>query len=263
MIDIHTHLLPGVDDGSSSIQQTIEQLKILIQAGVKKVYLTPHFMRNLYHNTNEVIQPVFLNLKKEIESIGLDIQLVLGCEFFIDNHAVETIQKEQLTLGDSSYILFESMLQQLPTDIFEQTYQLQKAGYKLIMAHPERYTDIIRKPDLVEDFLHRDIYLQINAGSLLGMYGRNVQRTAFSLLEKGYIHFIASDNHGDHHESVQSIAYQLVSENFSDKIAEELFINNPARIATDDKIELINHWRLPGKTKSIWSILKTFFTGYE
>ncbi|MDP8220136.1 MAG: CpsB/CapC family capsule biosynthesis tyrosine phosphatase [Candidatus Stygibacter frigidus] len=261
MIDIHTHLLPGVDDGSSSIPQTIEQLTIMSQAGVKTVYLTPHFMRNLYHNAHDVITPVFNDLKQEVK--GLDIELVLGCEFFIDNHAAETIQQEELTLGDSNYVLFESMLQQLPADIFEQTYQLQKAGYKLIMAHPEWYTDIIRKSELVEDFLVRDIYLQINAGSLMGMYGRNVQHTAFNLLEKGFVHFIASDNHGDQQECVQQIAYQLVSENFSDKIAEELFINNPARIATDDKIELINHWRLPAKPKSIWSIIKTFFTGYE
>lgn len=263
MIDIHTHLLPGVDDGSTSLQQTIGQLRIMTQAGVRKVYLTPHFMRNLYHNTKEVLLPVFNNLKKEVEMLEINIQLVLGSEFFIDNHAAETIQAEDLTLGDSSYVLFESMLQQIPAEIFEQTYQMQKAGYKLIMAHPERYTDIIRKPDLVEDFLHRDIYLQINAGSLLGMYGRNVQHTAISLLEKGYIHFIASDNHGDHQEAVLADAYQFVSHNFGDKIAEELFENNPARISSNEKIELINHWRLPGKPKSIWSTLKTFFTGYE
>ncbi|MCF7912773.1 MAG: capsular biosynthesis protein [Candidatus Cloacimonetes bacterium] len=263
MIDIHSHLLPGVDDGSSSIQQTLEQLRIMAQAGTNKVYLTPHFMRNLYNNTRSATRPVFDNLLQKVKSAGVNISLELGCEFFIDNQAVETVKAENLTLGDSNYVLFESMLQQLPSDIFSMTYQLQKAGYKLIMAHPERYSNIIKSPSLAEDFLHHDIYLQINAGSLLGQYGRNIHHTALWLLDRGFAHFIASDNHGDHRMSVLAEAYNFVSQHYGDKIAEMLFESNPARIGTADKIELINHWRLPGKPVSLWHKLKRFFTGYE
>ena len=263
MIDIHSHLLPGVDDGSTSLQQTLEQLRIMAQAGVTKVYLTPHFMRNLYHNTGSVIIPVFKDLQQSVKSANLNIQLELGCEFFIDNQAVDTITAEGLTLGDSNYVLFESMLQQLPSDIFTLTYQLQKAGYKLIMAHPARYANIIRNPELAEDFLHHDIYLQINAGSLLGMYGRNVQHTAIELLDRGLPHFIASDNHGDHRESVQAEAYNFVCQHYGENIAIMLFERNPECISSGKKIELINRWRLPGKQESLWLKLRRFFTGYE
>jgi protein-tyrosine phosphatase len=263
MIDIHSHLLPGVDDGSISFQQTLEQLRMMAQAGVSKAYLTPHFMRNLYHNTNSVIMPVFEKLQKDVTSANLNIQLELGCEFFIDNQAVDTIKTENLTLGKSNYVLFESMLQQLPSDIFTMTYQLQKAGYKLIMAHPERYANIIRRPELAEDFLHHDIYLQINAGSLLGMYGRNVYHTAIWLLDNGYAHFIASDNHGDQREAIQVEAKKFICQHYGDNIAEKLFESNPESISTGKKIELINHWRLPGKQDSLWQKLRRFFTGYE
>ncbi len=263
MIDLHCHLLPGVDDGSYSLQQSLEQIRIMSQAGVKKIYLTPHFMRNLYHNTSTVLLPVFQELRTEVKAAKIEVELELGCEFFIDNQAAETIKEEGLALGESRYVLFETMLQQIPTDIFEQTYKIQKAGYKLIFAHPERYTDINRNPDLVEDFLHRDIYLQLNAGSLLGMYGKVIEHTAFVLLRNGYAHFIASDNHGDQQESVQAIAYNLISQKFSEKIAEELFEINPGKITTDEKIEIFNHWRLPNESASIWLKLKSFFTGYE
>ncbi len=263
MIDLHCHLLPKVDDGSNSFQQSLEQIRIMSQAGVKKIYLTPHFMRNLYHNTKAVIHPVFKELQTEVKAAGIEVELELGCEYFMDNQAAETIQEEGLTLGKSRYVLFETMMQQIPDDIFEQTYKIQKAGYKLIFAHPERYSEIVRNPDLVEDFLHRDIYLQLNAGSLLGVFGRNIENTALRLLTSGYAHFIASDNHGDQQESYQRVAYSLISEKFSEKIAEELFEINPGKICSGVKIEIFNHWRLPDESASIWHKLKSFFTGYE
>jgi protein-tyrosine phosphatase len=263
MIDIHCHLLPGVDDGSNSLQQSLEQLRIMSQAGVKKVYITPHFMRNLYHNSNEVIQPVFEELQKEVKHNTIALELELGSELFLDSHSAETVKEENLTLGNSNYVLFETMLQQIPSDVFRQTYNLQKAGYKLIMAHPERYQDIIKKPDLVEDFLAHDIYLQLNAGSFLGRYGTMVEKTAHGLLQKGQAHFIASDNHGDQTVSIQKAAYDLVADIFADKIARQLFVENPLRMENNEKIELMNHWRLPAPAESVWHKLKAFFTGYE
>jgi protein-tyrosine phosphatase len=263
MIDLHTHLLPNVDDGSTTLSQSLEQLSIISQAGVRKIYLTPHFMRHLYHNTRAVINPVFRELQSAADKAGIKIDLELGCELFIDNHSKETLAEEGLTMGDSRYVLFETTLQQIPEDIFELTYAIRKSGYRLIMAHPERYSDIIRNPDIIEDFLHRDILLQLNAGSLLGLYGRNVEHTAIALLDKGYAHFIGSDNHGNQKESVQAIAFKYISERYSEKIARELCEINPGKIATDEKIEVFNHWRLPANSATTWHKLRKFFTGYE
>ena len=263
MIDIHSHLLPGVDDGSVSFQQSLEQIRIIFQSGVTRLYLTPHFMRNLYHNTNKVLQPVFEELQEKVKSAKIEIDLKLGCEYFLDNHGAETIKEENLQLGNSNYVLCETMLGQLPPNLIEMIYQIQKAGYKLIFAHPERYTDIIRKPELVEELLHHDIYFQLNAGSLLGMYGRNVEHTVWWLLRNGYAHFMASDNHGNHTGSVQAIAKGVIEQELSSSIAEQLLITNPEKIETGEKIEIFNHWRIREDQSNFWGKLKRFFTGYE
>lgn len=263
MIDIHSHLLPGVDDGSVSIEQSLEQLRILSQSGVKKLYLTPHFMRNIYHNTKERTEPVYKRLQEAVIASGIEIELELGCEYFLDNKLKETVIQEGLEMGSSRYVLFETTLQQIPKDIFNMTYDIQKEGYKLIFAHPERYKEINRHPDMVEELKYHDIYLQLNAGSFLGYYGRQAEQTAWRLLEKGSVHFIASDNHGDHSLSAQKSAYEMISEVYSKSVVDQLFIENPGRIGNGEKIAMENHWRLPAKKPGVIQKLKEFFLGYE
>jgi protein-tyrosine phosphatase len=263
MIDIHNHLLPGVDDGSDDIARSVEQLRLLAQSGVQKVFLTPHYMQHVYHNSRANIEPVITELKDALQKADVSIELEAGAEYFLDQLAAETVARDHLTLGDSKYILVETMMQQIPPDFLENVYELQKADYKIIMAHPERYTEIIRNPELVEEFMHHDILMQVNAGSFLNYYGKAVENTAYDLLQNGYVHFIASDNHGNQESCFQKTVFQLISEHFSDTIARLLLLENPARILSGESINLFNHWRLPHPPKTVWQNFKEFFTGHE
>ncbi|MCF7919456.1 MAG: capsular biosynthesis protein [Candidatus Cloacimonetes bacterium] len=263
MIDIHNHLLPGIDDGSNDITKSLEQLRILAEEGVEKVYLTPHYMQNLYPNSRSAIKPVLIELRNAVKKAGINIELETGAEYFLDHLAAETVARENLTLGSSRYVLVETMMQQIPVDFLQNIYLLQKAGYKVILAHPERYADVIRDPEYVEELLHHDIYLQVNAGSFLGVYGKSVERTAFQLLQNGYLHFIASDNHGDQPQCFQKIIYQMLTDNFSEAIARLLLQENPAALNSDTKIAHFNHWRLPQPRASVWQNIMRFFTGHE
>lgn len=263
MIDIHTHLLPGVDDGSSELDDSLKQLQILAEAGVSRVYFTPHYMRNVYMNTQKVLEPLFNEICQKVQTAGLKMELRLGCEYFLDAYAAEIINEERLTLGASNYILVETMMQQIPSDFTANIYQLQKAGYRIILAHPERYQDFILNPELVEELMHRDIYLQVNAGSFLGIYGKAVERTAFRLLDEGWLHFIASDNHANQEVSFQAIIFQMISENLSEAIAQKLLVENPGSIEDGKSINVFNHWRLPRRPKNFWQKTREFFTGHE
>lgn len=263
MIDIHNHLLPGIDDGCVDMGCTKSQLRILAEAGVKKIYFTPHYMVPHYHNSRKKIMPLIRKIRAELATEDINIDLEAGAEYFLDVHAAGTVKENDLTLGDTQYVLVETMMQKMSSDFYDNTYDLQKAGYKVILAHPERYMDIIQSPETAEDFIHHDIYLQVNAGSLLGYYGKHIEKTAYYLLNKGLVHFIGSDNHGNHDESFQRVVFEMLKENYSEEIAELLLVRNPEAIGTGEKIELFNNWRFAHEDNSIWKNIKEFFTGHE
>lgn len=195
MIDIHTHLLPNIDDGSKDPQDSLRQLTLMAAGGVKRVYLTSHYFRGHYHYTRAEYDERFNLLASQTKQAGLNLELIPGFEIFLAPDIINDIKKHNLTMGDSPYILVESDLNGLPHDFYNNIYPLLRAGYKPILAHAERYVSIMKKPSQAESLSHRNIYLQTNAGSLLGMYGEKVKETAWILVNNGWTHFIGSDDH--------------------------------------------------------------------
>jgi protein-tyrosine phosphatase len=195
MIDIHTHLLPNIDDGSKDPMDSLRQLKLMAAGGVKRVYLTSHYFRGHYQYSRTEYDAKFNLLAQQVKDAKLNLELVPGFEIFLQSDILQDIQKYKLTMGDSPYILIESDLNGLPDDFYSNIFPLLRAGYKPILAHAERYVSIMKKPTLADSLAQQNIYIQTNAGSLLGVYGEKVRKTAWTLVNNGWTHFVASDDH--------------------------------------------------------------------
>lgn len=233
MIDIHSHLLYGADDGSQSFETSLEMLKAAAKDGVESLVLTPHFSPGLFETTHGR----FERLVPEAEK--LEIKLFLGCEYDL---AHLSTQKSLVTLGRSgNYVLIDFCLAVMITPMVKNIlFEWQNRDYRLIIAHPERLFDKNDLSDL-KDLADENIYFQLNAGSFTGDYGRRVRHFARNLLEKGLCHFIASDAH-----SVRSYSGQIpacrkyIAGHLSAELENVLFEENPRRMLAGEP--LVSIW---------------------
>lgn len=236
MIDIHCHILPNIDDGSTSVENSINQLRIMEQRGISDAYLTAHYFRGHYQYERRQYDEKLANLRQEAQRAALQIQLKSGFEIFAQPDIIDDIKAKSLTLGDSPYVLIESELNGLAQDFYANVYPLLRAGYKPILAHAERYVSIMRKPSKARDLIDRNIYIQTNAGSLLGHYGEKVRQTAWVLLENGWTHFLASDDHVRADYGAIFEAYDMISQRIDTHTADLLTKSFPASIESEDRI---------------------------
>ncbi len=254
MIDIHTHILHNCDDGSDSLELSIEQITNMIDKGITDVVLTPHYM-NIYVETDAKI--IDKQFEKLLEATAdLKINLHKGGEIFLNPGVEEKIDKE-LCIGDTSYILVETNMGEFTPDIYEILYKLVRKGLRPILAHPERYNYIMNDPEMAEDFLHRNVYLQVNAGSVLGLYGTKIAKAAWYLINNGFVHFIASDNHCKIDEYILPAAIEAIRENIDDYTAELLSQINPQKMLNNEKIKYFYLKKQPIEKKGFFEkILK-------
>lgn len=226
MIDIHTHILPYVDDGSSNINQSIELIKYEINEGVTDVFVTPHyFMFRGYISTYENNKKIFNNLIQEVKKQNLNINLHLGNEIFYTQDTLKYLnEKRIIPLGNSKYVLIEFSLIKDTGDMPEAINDLTAVGYIPIIAHPERYkylTDI-------NDYLmikKMGAKIQINVGAILGEYGNKVKKGVFKLIEHNLVDFVASDIH-DFRKNGLKKGYGIIKKKFTQTVADKLFNNS-------------------------------------
>lgn len=199
MIDIHSHILPAVDDGSSSIKSTLEMLKNAVKQGTKEIIATPHYCRGYAEVEYEKIMELSQSVNKLANDEGIDIKVYHGQEIFYSSNIIDDYNNKTIgTLADSKYILFELPLQgRFEREILDNIYELQVMGLKPILAHPERYKFLKEKPYLINEFIEEDILFQVNAGSLEGAFGKEAKKTAEIFLKNGIYNFIGSDAHNN------------------------------------------------------------------
>lgn len=196
MIDFHTHILPNIDDGSRSIDETFNLIKEAKNVGFEGIISTSHYMEN-YYETDKPEREVWINaIYENLQAKNIDIRLYLGNEIYISENLIELLEKGKAsTINDTSYVLFEMPLNEEPMNLYDIVYQM--IQYKLvpILAHPERYSYIQKEPDLVYDLVQKGVLMQANYGSIIGQYGEKVQIIVKKLLENNLIHFLGSDVH--------------------------------------------------------------------
>jgi protein-tyrosine phosphatase len=197
MIDTHLHILPGVDDGPATEEEAIILARALVQEGVHTAIATPHYNDEFPRmNAMEVRKRVYA-LQQTLDQLTIPLRLFAGHEALIKPGLVEDIQVGRLaTLNGSRYLLLELWNTGWVPATERTIFELMAFGITPVIAHPERYAIFQKDPQALAGLCHRGIVTQITASSLIGMQGKTAQRTAETLLQKGLVHYIASDAHG-------------------------------------------------------------------
>lgn len=240
MIDFHSHLIYNVDDGSETIENSINVLKKAKKAGFTKIFLTPHYMPDYYEIPKEEIGQRIEKLKKNCIEEGIDLELYQANEIYITNHMVELLQENKASsMNDSRYVLFELPMNEEPQNLLEVVYQLLEAGKIPIIAHPERYIYIQKNPNKLLDLIEQGVLFQANYGSIIGQYGKEIQKTVKLLLQNNFIHFLGTDVHksGNIYEQIDNIKSYLKKIINEEKI-DQLTTENPQKVIYNEEIEI-------------------------
>ena len=196
MIDIHSHIIPNVDDGARSVEETFNILKEAQEAGFTDVILTSHFLLNYYETNAQELIFWKEKLQEVLKKQGTKINLHSGMEIYITNQMEELLEnKKILTLANSRYMLIELPLATNVKYFDYVVYYIEAKGIKPIIAHPERYKCVQKDPDIVEEYIEKGCLIQCNYGSIVNLYGREAEKTIKTLLKKNQVHFLGSDVH--------------------------------------------------------------------
>ncbi len=194
-VDMHSHLLPGIDDGVPDLQTSISIIKKFKELGYQKIITTPHIMSDIYKNTPEIIISAANKVREAIANEGIDIEFEAAAEYLIDDSFREILESNNLLTLKDKYLLIELPYFSAPPDIYEILFELQVNDYKIILAHPERYAYWHHDFSKLENLKFRDIFFQINIISLTGTYSPQVKKIAEKLIDLNMVDFAGSDAH--------------------------------------------------------------------
>lgn len=209
-VDMHSHLLPGIDDGSPDIETSVQLIRGMMELGYKKFITTPHIMWEMYRNTPAIIQEKLEALKVRLKAEQIDVQIEAAAEYFLDDHFSKMLdQKEKLLTFGDNFILVEFSMASPPFDLKDILFELQMQGYQPIIAHPERYIYLESNKAFYSELKEAGHFLQLNILSLGGAYGRSVEELAHWLLKKGFYDFAGTDLH--HARHLQGLSNPAIS----------------------------------------------------
>ncbi|MFQ6082949.1 MAG: tyrosine-protein phosphatase [Candidatus Aminicenantia bacterium] len=240
MIDLHTHILPQLDDGSSSFEESVKMAEIAVADGITKIAATPHLFRNNYfYSELSIIEERRKELNSFLVSRKIPLELLSGAEVHLTHNILDQINENRkyLTINNTSYLFIE-----LPSDyifprIKELFFDVMTERITPIITHPERNSVFFRKPEILYQLIHMGAMAQLNAGSLTGIYGMGVYRLAVYFLKMNYIHLIGSDAHNSRSKPpVLSKAVEAASKIIGQEKASALVEENPRAIIRNEQL---------------------------
>jgi tyrosine-protein phosphatase YwqE len=193
--DMHSHLIPGIDDGAKTIHDSLQLIRRMHELGFSKMIITPHIQGEFYKNTPEIISEGLATLKETVNAEGIPVEMEAAAEYLLDDAFEEKLKTGNLMTFGEKYILVEVSYYSPHPDLKNIVFNLQVDGYKVILAHPERYSYWFKDFSKYEDLKDRGVFFQLNTVSLAGHYPEPVKKMAEKLIEKGMIEFIGSDMH--------------------------------------------------------------------
>ena len=235
MIDFHSHILPGIDDGSRNLEQSISMVNEAKEVGFTKIISTSHYMENYYECDEEKRKQLIKQLQSEVQGI----ELYLGNEIYITNNIIELLKNGKASaINNTKYVLFEfPLITTKPMNDKEVIYRLVENGYIPIIAHPERYPFIQENPEYLFELEDMGALFQANYGSIIGMYGLKAKRTLKILLRNNLISFFGSDVHRPEqvYNKIPKIIKKL-KKIISDEEFEEFTEINPQKVLNNEEI---------------------------
>jgi len=232
IIDIHCHIIPGVDDGSENMETSIEMMRMAYEAGTRGMIVTPHYKPRHRNAELDTINELISKLQGECKKRGIKIKLYPGNELYYHLDLVNELEERRAnTLASSNYVLIEFN----PGDMYEKIrdglYSSLSYGYMPILAHVERYENVMKNIDRVRDLINLGCYIQVNSGSVMGEFGFTTKRNVKKLLKEELVHFIASDAHGTGRRNPDmSSCAEYIAKKYGEDYKRQLFSINPAKV---------------------------------
>jgi tyrosine-protein phosphatase YwqE len=223
-IDLHSHLIPNLDDGAKDMDESLKLLKALEEAGYYKLITTPHIMMDSYRNTRHTIMQGLAELQIMAKQAGLRLEIEAAAEYYLDDGFISHIEQGKLLTLANKYVLFETSYMAKPLDFESMIAKLLSTGYIPLLAHPERYRYI---EDLVLEYTalkKLGIFFQVNINSFGGHYGKDAQDKALFLSQNGMIDFLGSDVH--HLKQVKTLVAIKKTQVYKDIFKKNLILNN-------------------------------------
>jgi protein-tyrosine phosphatase len=232
MIDLHCHILPGIDDGAADLAMSLTMARAFVADGVTTVACTPHILPGLYHNTGPQIRLAVAALQHELDQEAIPLQLITGADVHVVADFVGGLREGRLlTLGDTRYVLVEPPHHTAPAKLEDMFFGLLVAGYVPILTHPERLTWINAHYDIMKRLVAGGVWMQITAGSLTGGFGRQPLYWAERMLDEGCVHILATDAHDSKRRPpILGKGRDLAAKRVGDNEAEHLVLTRPRGI---------------------------------
>jgi len=200
---MHSHLIPGIDDGATDMETSMIMIRGMMDLGYKKLITTPHVQWEMYKNTHEIIRAGETLVKQKLNQTGLEVEFVAAAEYFMDDHFDELLKEdEQLLTIKSNLVLVEFSFIRQPIDLKDKLFQLQIKGYQPIIAHPERYLYYGAHKNWYDELKEMGCLFQLNMLSLCGFYGKKQEELANYLIKKKYINLVGTDLHNIRHVQI-------------------------------------------------------------
>ena len=231
-VDIHCHIMPGVDDGSRDMDTSLKMLEIAAREGITDVILTPHH-KPLHHNVSVERNKIYTKrLNEAVRSAGIDIRLYSGNEIYYSDETQRQLEEGMIgTLADSEYVLVEVHPTNPYRAISNAVYQIRGAGFIPIIAHVERYSDIVSHPAYVEELINKGCYIQVNALSVMGKYGFGIKLFVKKLLKNTLVHFVATDAHDTKRRApYMADCRSYIQRKYGKDYADRIFYENPMSV---------------------------------
>ncbi len=234
MIDLHSHILPELDDGSQSLEESLAMARMAVQSGVTVMVATPHCM----DDRAQQVYAAWRLLREALRDTEIPLKLYLGMEIFGTADTVRLLRAGRLfPLNGSQYPLIEFSFRSTGEEETQILYQVLRAGYRPLVAHPERYGYVRENPELINLWTKMGCLLQINRGSLLGRFGPGAQRMAAELVERGFVTAVATDAHSPRVRTPWMKDIQtLLSQEYSPQLARKLLLQNPQHILRNEPL---------------------------
>lgn len=240
MIDMHSHILPNIDDGARSVEETFHLIQEAKEVGFEAIIATSHYMEG-YYETDIPEREIWVKaIYDKLQEKNIDINLYLGNEIYLSENMITLLEEGKAsTINDTSYVLFEMPLNVEPLNLYDVIYEMQQYKLVPILAHPERYTFVQEEPELIYDLIQKGVLMQANYASVIGYYGQKAQMIVKKLLENNMIHFLGSDVHRQNtiYSRIPQILEELKNIIGKSKL-EELTTINPKLVLNNKRIDI-------------------------
>ena len=235
MIDIHCHILPGIDDGAKDMDEALSLINLAVEDGVTHIVVTPHLHIGRFNNFLSVIESSFLDLQHAVVNEKIQVKLAYAAEVRLDSEILSLLSRQQLPLygcfNGQQFMLLEFPHSHIPAGSEVLVKHLIKQNITPVIAHPERNRDLLKSPDKIKPFVRLGCWFQVTASSITGHFGGECQALALSYIEQGYIQIIASDAHNlKRRPPLLGEARSKISTLFNEDLAQQLFYDNPYNI---------------------------------